>query len=90
MHVPARPPGCRSGALPIWCRRGSSRLFCHTWLAQTYRKQITFDQDFAVRMLVRPAHHWNIGNPSATLHLQRYGWPGIPIGVRQELDAGLP
>jgi len=56
MHVPARPPGCRSGALPIWCRRGSSRLLCHTWLAQTYRQQVTLDEDCTVRMLVRSAH----------------------------------
>jgi hypothetical protein len=31
-------------------------LLCHTWLAQTYRQQVTLDEDCAVRMLVRSAH----------------------------------
>jgi hypothetical protein len=46
---------------------------------QTYRKQITFDQDFAVRTLVRSAHR-DIGTLCEGAGLLVRQLLGLPIG----------
>jgi hypothetical protein len=53
-HHGDRPPGAPVRPAVATVRGLSSALYCAR-PAQTYRQQVTFDQDVAVRTLVRPA-----------------------------------